>query len=226
MMGKELFWHLIRVREILGCAIVWSIRWFWPTFHRFNRNNKRDHPIGWLAGFEIDCTRPPIEKVHVRKEIRKSGGDFVNDKLILIVRNPKEALSRHGGREITLPMLLGQQAKGNDDPRIYFDNIALFDEWAPENRLLIYYEDLLSRPIQTLVRAIMFLGEPLDYIDDFMNHYDFHKKKAIDLYRESQSHGDDLLFHSKLIDAEYRKQIDQWIKELHPAIWKTYLQDR
>jgi|GEM_PF-1214601 hypothetical protein len=197
-----------------------------PTFHRFNKTNKRDLPIGWLADFAVDCSMAPIEKVHTRKEIAKSGGDNASDKLILIIRNPKEALSRHGGKDLTLSLLLGQQAQGNADPRIYFDNIALFDEWAPQNRLLIYYEDFLSKPIQTLVKVITFIEEPLDRIDTFIKNYTFHKKKAIALYRESESHGDDLLFHSKLIDAAYRKQIDSWIKELHTEIWCTYLQER
>ena len=197
-----------------------------PTFHRFNLKDARNHPMAWAAGFEIDLMLAPIEKVHTQKEIEKGNGDWRHDKLILIVRNPKEALSRHGGLEITLEVLQGDSSKGNSDPRIYFNNIAVYDAWNPEKRLMIFYEDLMSKPIQTMVTVLIFLESSLDRIDLFMKDYKWHKKNAIKIYKESESKGNDLLYHSKLIDSEHRKQIDAWIAQLHPYIWKKYLKQR
>jgi hypothetical protein len=197
-----------------------------PTFHRFNLKDSRNHPIGWQAGFEINPELPPIEKVHTQKEIEKAGGDCAQDKLILIVRNPKEALSRHGGREITCQVLQGDGSKGNSDPRIYFKNIAVYDSWNPEKRLLIFYEDLLAKPIQTIITVLIFLESSFDKIDSFVANYKLHKKNAIKLYKASESKGNDLLYHSKMIAPDHRKQIDAWINELYPHIWQTYLCDK
>lgn len=197
-----------------------------PTFHRFNLKDSRNHPIAWSAGFEINPMLPPIEKVHRQMEIKKANGDWMHDKLILIVRNPKEALSRHGDKEITLAVLQGDGSKGNSDPRIYFDNIAVYDAWNSEKRLLIFYEDLIGKPIQTIVRILVFLESPLDKIDLFIKDYKWHQKNAIKIYKESESKGNDLLYHSKLIDPVHRKQIDVWLAQLYPYIWQTYLGHR
>lgn len=210
---------------------TWSRYWLEylserPTFHRFNLKDSRNHPIAWSAGFEINPMLPPIEKVHTQKEIEKGKGDWETDKLILIVRNPKEALSRHGGMEITLGVLQGDSSKGNSDPRIYFNNIAVYDSWNPEKRLLIFYEDLIEKPIQTMVTVLIFLESSLDKIDSFITNYKWHKKNAIKIYKESESKGNDLLYHSKLITPVHRKQIDAWIAQLYPYIWHTYLYDR
>jgi hypothetical protein len=185
-----------------------------------------NHPLGWLADFEVNCDKAPVEKIHTPNEIAKAHGNTTTDKIILIIRNPKEALSRHGGTEITLPVLLGKEAKGNSDPRIYFNDIALYDTWNAQNRLLIYYEDLVRKPIETFIMVLLFLEEPFGRIDCFMQEYAAHKKKALSIYKASESEGNDLLYHSKLIDPQHRKQIDRWIEELYPTMWQTYLKIR
>lgn len=195
-----------------------------PTMHRFNIKDKRNCPIGWLAGFEVDCSKPPIEKVHCKKEIDRSKHDPDNDLLIVIVRNPKEALSRQLGQEITLPLL--KKRGGGYDAKTYFDNLATYDSWKSENRILIYYEDLLTKPKETLACLLLFLNESLEYLDCFMNEYEAHKIHAIEIYKESKSDVTDLLYHSKLIDVDHRRQIDEWIAQLYPAMWDTYLKDR
>lgn len=196
-----------------------------PSFHRFNLKDNMNRPLAWLAGFDIDISKAPIEKIHSKKELGKTKGNSQTDYLILIVRNPKEALSRHGG-QITLPVLLGQESKGNADPRIYFNNIALYNSWNPARRLLIYYEDMIVYPRETFQKILAFLNEPFDKLDEFMAHFEEHKQKAITIYKVSESEGNDLLYHSKMISPEHRKQIDAWIQELYPTIWQHYLQAR
>lgn len=197
-----------------------------PTFHKFNLTDIRNQPIGWKAEFFVDCSRNPIEKVHRRKELPERSAYNREDKLIVLVRNPKEVLSRHGKEQITPAVLQGEHAKGNADPRIYFDNIALFDAWPIHMRLLIYYEDFITKPIQILAEVLRFLDEPLQNIDLFIKDYTVHKKKAISLYRESETHGDDILYHSKKIDPAYRKKIDEWLSQLYPLSWERYLHAR
>ena len=202
-----------------------------PSFAHNYLQARMNQPLGWYAGFDIDCNRPPIEKVHSRSAMENSGTRF-DDLLIFIVRNPKEALTRHQNKEITLQALAAQQNPTDKvgSTYVYFDNLKLYDCWNPENRLLIYYEDLMADPEQTLIVILQFLQEPIDQLDDFMKQYDEHKRKAISIYKkyqkESKTEGNDLLFHSKKITSEHRQQVDSWIAQLYPDLWQKYLMDR
>lgn len=53
--------------------------------------DRRNKPIGWQANFEVDLNKAPILKAH---RIETETFDKDTDQLILIVRNPKEAIRR------------------------------------------------------------------------------------------------------------------------------------
>lgn len=202
-----------------------------PSFQRGNLKSKMNQPLAWSADFDIDCDKPPIEKAHSRGEIEKCIGNYDQDLLVVIVRNPKEALIRHKGNKITFNYLL-EEGSGIDIgmPHVYFENLMAYESWNPKNRLLIYYEDLVASPRETLTQVLLFLNESVENIDYFMQKYDEHKKKSIAIYKrhqgKSETQGNDLLFHSKKMSTEKRKEIDGWIEQLYPEIWYTYLKDR
>lgn len=199
-----------------------------PTIYRPFLAYENNSPLGWNAGFEIDWAKPPIEKMHNKREMKKQQYDSENDLLILIIRNPKEALSRQEKQQLTFALLSKNAGTRSQQyaPDTYFINIGIYDSWKPENRLLIYYEDLLVKPAQTLTKALLFLHEPLNRLDNFINEYEAHKQKAIEIYKVSESEGNDLLFHSRLINPDHRKQIDEWMSQLYPLIWQEYLKER
>ena len=85
---------------------------------------------------------------------------------------------------------------------------------------------MLTKPKETLARLLLFLDESLEYLDCFMKEYEAHKIHAMEIYKESKSDGSDLLFHSKLIDVDHRRQIDEWIAQLYPEMWNKYLKNR
>lgn len=183
-----------------------------PTFHTYHVD-PRNQPLAWLAGFEIDYTKPPIEKIHEKKDF-----DTDVDQLILLVRNPKETIKR-AEHTISKNILI---SKG----KLYFDNIALFDSWNPQKRILIYYEDFLTDPKATLERLLDFLNEPPTRLEDFLKDYEHHQKKAIEIYKESLTKAKDLLQHSRKMPEALRKQIDLWIEELYPIQWNKYIKHR
>ncbi len=196
-----------------------------PSFMRTMLKNMRDQPLAWSVGFEIDMAKPPIEKIHIRTQLNDANTHSDN-KLILIIRNPKEAITRNEHNLITLEILQGKESVSlyNRAPN-YFDNIAIYDEWDASKRLLVYYEDLLTKPRKTLIRILEFLDEPTSGVHDFMKTYKKHQKKCLHAYKEGESNGD-LLFHSKNTPPEYRRLIDEWIEQFYPKIWKKYLRHR
>ena len=55
-------------------------------------------------------------------------------------------------------------------------------EWPEDNRVLIYYEDLIRNPKETLEKILLFLREDLDCLDLFIKNYDKHSKNTIQFY--------------------------------------------
>jgi len=185
-----------------------------PTLTPYNPD-PMNRPLGWLAGFELDCTKPPIQKIHIMEKYNKEV-----DTVILLIRNPKEAFKRQGGG-ITLTKEIFKR-----DP-LLFDNIALYDSWNPHKRILVYYEDLLKDPKGTMERVLDFLQEPYTKIPEFLANYELHQQKAIEIYKPgSRTKAKDLLFHSRGMTAGHRKQIDQWLEELYPMQWNLYLKHK
>ncbi len=193
-----------------------------PTFMKAGLGKRIDQPLAWSCGFDdLDWSKPPIEKAHLRRELNGSNSAPGN-KLIVLIRNPKEALMRTQHKLITMDILLGKEkgyVKGSD----YFDAISVYDSWDADKRLLVYYENLLTNPGPEIARILNFLNEPLTALDDFMRDYQKHKKICLDLYKDGESKGEDLLFHSKKTYPAYRLLVDQWIEQLYPVWWNKYL---
>lgn len=188
-----------------------------PTFAPYHVD-KKNEPLAWLAGFDIDINKPPIEKTHslVCATFNKN-----SDKLIFILRNPKEAIQR-----ASFVLECKEDLTKAERGKKYFENIATFDSWNPQNRFLVYYEDLIMEPEKTLGEILHFLNETPSKLKSFMAEYEKHQKKSIEIYYESFSKAKDLLYHSKKMKPGLRKRIDSWIEELFPMQWNTYLKHR
>lgn len=195
-----------------------------PSFNRFYFKHNINYPLGWLADFPLDINKPPIEKIHVINELKKTGANSEDDALILIVRNPKEALIRHAGKTVLLDAVQKNQIAQNI--KTYFEALQIFDEWVCKKKLIIYYEDLMQNPEAVLLEILDFLNESPQMLPGFLHDYQIHKKKCLSLYKASASAGNDLLYHSKSLTREERLAIDNWIETEYPAYWQKYLKAR
>lgn len=191
-------------------------------------NDLMNQPLAWRAGFELDLDSPPIEKVHNKLEMERGGElDPDQEHLILIVRNPKEAITRHEKHTPNLEIFQGVSSDQWYKAPQYFENIRLYGQWNPSKRILIFYEDLLVNPRQTLENLLTFLQVPFTYIDEFFSKYDYHKNKALTLYASAtESKGADLYYHSKKMSQEERLYIDGLMEELFPDVWHGYLKNK
>merc|ERR1712146_509889 len=143
------------------CGILYSN----PTM----LGNPANLPLARMAGFSVDYTKTPIWKFHRKKEM-----NFLNyfnpqeEYLILILRNPKEAITRHERKVPDKKSLL-------KDSFSYFENLTVYDEWNPEKRLLLLYEDLIKDPRKTLEKLFTFIQEsPVRSLDTFFEQYEEH----------------------------------------------------
>ncbi|MEX0961535.1 MAG: sulfotransferase domain-containing protein [Simkaniaceae bacterium] len=106
---------------------------------------------------------PPF--LHVFQPIEINYFNPKCDKLILLIKDYREVLINYlesTGEEIHRWLdRMGHsdlRARSVQDPDWYFHNLYLYDQWNPQNRLLIYYEDLINHPKLILKKLLDFVG--------------------------------------------------------------------
>ena len=200
-----------------------------PTFSHYPRGSfskwREWINFSQKAKIGVDYSKDIIWKIHFRHYFELVG-DYnpETDKLIMISRNYKECLIRHLGAKI-----FADNFENNLDVLSYLDNFQLFDEWPEDNRVLIYYEDLIQHPKETLKKVLLFLGENLSYLNSFIENYNKHRNNSIGFYTSnigpSVTHGNTITYHGNKLNKEKRIEIDQKIAKMAPAIWEKYLKN-
>lgn len=152
------------------------------------------------------------------------------NKLLFLLRNYKESIPRsktkaiHGTED-----LLNQFFGAHSAIERYMKNIKIYDEWDPDCRLLIYYEDLIVNPMEELTKVLQFLNEPIPiyFTQEFLEEA---RLKSLELYEfqhqgtgGSHSKGEDLEYHSKKIPFEALEKIDLLITTQYSDFWEKYL---
>lgn len=141
--------------------------------------------------------------------------DKKNDSLILLLRNYKECIPRHNYRnEISLDILRGSARGGKVNKKNRVDYVSNIQEWEKwnKNKWIVYYEDLINDPENTLAGLLLFLGfgNKLSKIKELIDNFEFHKNKSLSLYKNSHTQGNDVSYH---VDKIKR-----------PDIWDNYME--
>src|SRR5205085_150736 len=118
------------------------------------------------------------------------------------IRNYKESLLRHLGAD-------GVQAKAtlSSPDNMYTGALRTYHHWPQDRRLLLYYEDLLRSPEQTLQRLADFFHTGHELIPAFLKDLEMHRQNGIAIYEHtSVTQGKDLHYHGNRIRPEQRKE--------------------
>ncbi|MDX8430981.1 MAG: sulfotransferase domain-containing protein [Candidatus Algichlamydia australiensis] len=168
------------------------------------------------AGIEHDPTLPPYRHTHFHSQVEKSDDTL----LILQVRNYKECMIRHH-RSVKKAL------QNISEKKNYFENLKLYDSWDPERRLLVYYEDLILHPKQTLTKVLKFLDcYDEQELEEFLFNIAAHRRKVLQFYKKyggARSKGKDLTYHSKDVSDRELQALDDYAKKNYPNLWKKYL---
>jgi len=159
------------------------------------------------------------------------------DTIILIVRNYKECITRH--IDITNYDELKKEFQNKTPIQSGIDDtdfIMLLDLYDKSKgpKILIYYEDFILNPKKELEKILKFLLNLNAHIkislNDFLINFNSHKEKSIQYYRNNFSASitrgdkDKLFYHSKKINIEDRKKLDNFLQHEYPDLFKKYLQ--
>jgi len=121
------------------------------------------------------------------------------EKLILLVRNPLESITRHDPASIpafTIPSI-----------RHYISLLYYYDLFENE-KMIVFYEDLIKDETlpHTLNEILDFLGEPKDNLIPFMEGIEYHRSEGVRIYNtngnRSQTEGNEENYHRKKIKIE------------------------
>jgi len=195
----------------------------WMTYCLKTIIDRGDNENAWIIHPSVAPHYRNPEKRHFfhrHYDRRISVIDRDRDYLLVIVRNPIESFIRHCGSASKALKQFRAQSH-------YFRNLQYFDNWDPNRRCLVYYEDFIRNPKQILEKVLLFLDayeeEPLA---EFIEELALHKETCLKNYEingGSRSRGEDLLYHSKNCSKEELLSLVRRMKRSYPTIWTRYL---
>ncbi len=173
------------------------------------------------AGVRADTSLKKFAHSHFARRIQKRANPN-RDLFILLVRNYKECMTRRRG---SFDAVLNKPEKN----LFYFKNLQIFDNWNPKKRLLIYYEDFICDPEETLAKVMEFVQQPdEERLQQFMENFPMHRQKVLYYYQENriggtQSQGTDILHHSRNVPEEKLIRLDHYVQKKFPHLFEKYL---
>lgn len=143
------------------------------------------------------------------------------DRIVFLLRNPKECLVRHnkGKRELNKEFYLKQMS--NEDGT-YCGLLNFYDKHKGD-KMLIYYEDLIIRPIFETRRLTDFFNGDESKYQDMVENANKHISEALNRYPKSQTKGKGAINHSKELSRWTKIALDNLIKKHQPQLWNKYL---
>lgn len=127
--------------------------------------------------------------------------------MVFLLRNFKECVQRH------------YHNFNENGIKHYVTLLNIYDTW-PANKILIFYEDLITRPNIEIPRLAKFLNK--DYMDIyyFLKRYDYHWEFSRNSYGLCETDSKSTIFHSKSIDIT---QWDNYILSIMPDSLLKYI---
>lgn len=185
-----------------------------------------DKPIGERLNIGVNIKAKPIAiKAHILYDAyeKKTG------KLILIVRDYKEAITRHaqyGGiiKSADVKRYFDNCTKGYQPDNVdYMEPLLRYDKLQIP-KVLVYYEDLLNKDscVSACKSLINLLEIDDKYLSSFAENFEKHKKQSVSAHHAgSATKGNSLIKHQK--DTNLIKYMDNSIKNKFPEIFEKYL---
>jgi len=178
----------------------------------------RDPAVDWKlnGALGVDMKKPLL----MVKRHWPSDKISTDSKIILILRNYRECVSRHVA------------SARKEDPYVlidrYVDNVTYFHHKF-KKRLCIYYEDFLKNPEPILKKSLDFLEESDARLEGFVTNLIDHKNRSVNLYKKFQGYSQTggspkkLLHYSNAMTKEKKWAWDSRAQQRDPWIYSKYL---
>lgn len=188
------------------------------------KNADMTSPFSNPFELEFDSSQPPL-LIRTHKADDVANLSTKGDKLILILRNPIEVLIAEKKMNNERVRKINQR-----DLNHFLAYLEYFESWSPENRLLLYYEDLVKNPRSVFDAALTFLGRDKQHLDVFIENIDHYrqvsKKKYSAHFPHNPAQSNNRLDHHQQ-DLSNPKQtnyyIHRYLSTRQPHLYHKYL---
>lgn len=167
-----------------------------------------------------------LDRAHCAHEVVSRYG-----RVILLLRDPRECLVRHHQdlwRKSKDVVSFLEDETVFQKPSWYISNIAAFDS-ADVDKLLVYYEDLMSNPEEVIPRVAEFLGLDVGRAREFSRNLEAVRRRSVSSYT-SKGHAsvtsdkNDPRYHAKRnLTEQQQREFDEYYRLRYPRLWERYL---
>ncbi len=172
-----------------------------------------------------DCEYTKIHRLPLYQQAAVPSHD--KKKIIVIVRDYKECIPRHmtvDKHRLGVVIEAMRKMRGltaTQNPLSYIHPLAVYDKWLEKNRLLIYYEDLMTGPEKQIKRIGAFVEADTS---EFIDSYESHRLTSLKSYSDPQTKGEKLKFHRTIFSRKESFYIDDmFLRSEKCKQYKKYL---
>lgn len=182
--------------------------------------------------FKTEAGDYKISRGHNPVRLNLGTVDQKKNYLILVLRNYRECMMRHhSNKDSRMLEFMRFEDSFFRQTRELFEvrrnNYAItlkcYDQWNPDTRFVVYYEDLMLEPEKTLKGLMKFLGQDESLVDAFMENFEEKQNISYDKYLDPQSRFSNIFHHTSLMSEEVVFQSDEFMKSHYPEYWEKYL---
>lgn len=109
----------------------------------------------------------------------------------------------------------------------YYDNLALFDRWDKNKKILVHYEELMKNPIKVISEFSRLFNIDQKRKSALIAQYEDFKQKIKSQYNthmKSINNTSQIDFHQKKIPSKELRKLDIIMKNYNPQLFNKYLQ--
>lgn len=150
--------------------------------------------------------------------------DFSNklEKLILVVRNPKECIVRNLNikeKSLTLQNFIAEV----DKRRPNYAELLKFYKNFKGPKMIVYYEDALIDINKTLLRLAKFLELDKSYVAEFKKNLVKHIENSKKSLKKRPVSEGKINYHASTLSSNQKRKIDQYFIDNYRYLTTTYL---
>ena len=181
-----------------------------PTVGPENHTNPLNQPFG--SRLELGVNLDQNYLLYRDHNLINTTLKVRNKPMIFLIRNYKECVLR--GFCISKNLNTSEALRFAKEMLVVFErNLRTFNDWS-ENKIVVYYEDLIINPEDTLKGILSFVGYSEEYLSDFLKNLEQHRVISLNEYSISQGRGTSgdkstVNFYSKQFDKNVLREIDK-----------------
>jgi hypothetical protein len=167
--------------------------------------------IGSTKEYKIWCRSNVKEFIEGYELIKSHTFNFEMDKLVFVIRDYKECISRDTKTESLIERSL---------PR-YIDLLKMYDVYD-KPKIIVYYEDLITKSEYEITKFCRFIKEPSrEIIEDFFFKFEDYRQQSLSKY-SNFTNGLVVKSHSNLLSDGFKKHLDCIVKK-EKELFERYL---